>query len=98
VSEQRSFTRRPRSVEEFIQEANDRPMSAKPRDGGAMPWEQAREDVTKPYQLRLPEKHYLMLKYIADKSPYSMHSFCLETLLNAIENKALEISKSNHIQ
>jgi hypothetical protein len=44
----------------------------------------------------LPEKHYLMLKYIADKTPYSMHAFCLDTLLKAIENKALEISKSNH--
>jgi hypothetical protein len=66
-----------------------------PVDDGPPPWEQARADVIKPYQLRLPEKHYLMLKYIADKTPYSMHSFCLETLLKAVENKALEISKSN---
>ena len=96
MSEQRSFIRRPRSVEEFIQEANA-PMPANPGDAGPAPWEQAREDVTKPYQLRLPEKHYLMLKYIANESPYSMHSFCLETLLKAIENKACEIFKSNQI-
>jgi hypothetical protein len=95
MSEQRSFTRRPRNVEEFIQEANA-PVPVNPTDEGPPPWEQAREDVTKPYQLRLPEKHYLMLKYIADKTPYSMHAFCLDTLLKAIENKALEISKSSH--
>jgi hypothetical protein len=95
VSEQRPFTRRPRSAEEFIREA-ETPEPVAPVDIGPPPWEQARKDVTKPYQLRLPERHYLMLKYIADKTPYSMHSFCLETLLKAIENKALEISKSNH--
>jgi hypothetical protein len=95
VSEQHPFIRRPRSAEEFIREA-ETPSPVAQVDTGPPPWEQARSDVIKPYQLRLPEKHYLMLKYIADKTPYSMHSFCLETLLKAIENKALEISKSNH--
>jgi hypothetical protein len=95
VSEHHSFSRRPRNVEEFIQEANV-PVPVRPADAEPLPWAQAREDVTKPYQLRLPEKHYLMLKYIADKTPYSMHAFCLDTLLKAIETKALEISRANH--
>ena len=94
MSEQHPFTRRPRSAEQFIQEA-ETPVPVAPLDEGPPPWEQARDDVIKPYQLRLPDKHYLMLKYIADKTPYSMHSFCLDTLLKAIENKALDISKSN---
>ena len=95
MSEQRPFTRRPRTADEFIQEA-ETSVPVAPRDEAPLPWARAREDVTKPYQLRLPEKHYLMLKYIADKTPYSMHAFCLEVLLDAIENKALDIGKSNH--
>lgn len=95
MSEQRPFTRRPRTVEEFVREA-ETPVPVVPVDHGPPPWEQARGDVLKPYQLRLPEKHYLMLKYIADKTPYSMHSFCLDILLKEIENKALGILKSNH--
>ena len=94
MSEPHSFSRRPRNVEAFIQGANV-PVPVNAADEGPPPWEQAREDVTKPYQLRLPEKHYLMLKYIADKTPYSMHSFCLDTLLKAIETKALEISSTD---
>lgn len=94
MSEPHSFSRRPRNVEAFIQGANV-PVPVNAADEGPLPWEQAREDVTKPYQLRLPEKHYLMLKYIADKTPYSMHSFCLDTLLKAIEAKALEISSTH---
>jgi hypothetical protein len=95
VSEQRPFTRRPRSADEFIQEA-EMTGPAAGGDDGPLPWGRARADVTKPYQLRLPEKHDLMLKYIADHTPYSMHAFCLEVLLDAIENKALDIFKSNH--
>lgn len=95
MSEQHPFTRRPRTVEDFVREA-ETPVPVAPVDHGPPPWEQGRGDVTKPYQLRLPEKHYLMLKYIADNTPYSMHSFCLDTLLKAIENKALEVLKANH--
>ena len=95
MSEPHPFTRRPRTVEDFVREA-ETPVPVTPVVHGPPPWEQARGDVTKPYQLRLPEKHYLMLKYIADNTPYSMHAFCLDTLLKTIENKALEILKSNH--
>ena len=94
MSEHQPFTRRPRTAEEFIQNA-DTHLSVTPVDAEPPPWTNARADVTKPYQLRLPEKHYLMLKYIAGRTPYSMHAFCLDVLLKAIENKALDILKSN---
>lgn len=96
MSEQRPFTRRPQTIQEFIEDA-ETPVPARQTDHGPLPWEGAREDVTKPYQLRLPEKHYQMLKYIAKNTPYSMHAFCLEKLLNAIENKALEIARENKL-
>ena len=95
MSEPRSFRRRPRTADEFIQAA-ETAASAPSEDGGPLPWDRARADVTKPYQLRLPEKHYLMLKYIAEHTPYSMHAFCLSALLEAIETKAFDVFKSNH--
>lgn len=41
------------------------------------PWEEpgVREDVTKVYNLRLPEPYLLKLKYIAEHTPDSMHKF-----------------------
>jgi hypothetical protein len=51
VSEQHPFIRRPRSAEEFIREA-ETPSPVAQVDTGPPPWEQARSDVIKPYQLR----------------------------------------------
>ena len=53
------------------------------------PWEAqgVREDVTKVYNLRLPEPYLLKLKYIAEHTPYSMHKFCLNVLQDAIDAK-----------
>ena len=94
MSEPRSFRRRPRTADEFIQAA-ETPESAPPEASGPLPWDAARSDVTKLYQLRLPEQHYLMLKYITARTPYSMHAFCLSALLEAIEAKAFDVLKSN---
>ena len=46
-----------------------------------------RDDVLKVYNLRLPEPYLLKLKYIAEHTPGSMHQFCIDTLLPAIDKK-----------
>ncbi len=59
------------------------------------PWEEAgvRDDVTKVYNLRLPEAYLLKLKYIAEHTPDSMQKFCLNVLQSAIDNKIDELTK-----
>jgi hypothetical protein len=59
------------------------------------PWEEAsiREDVTKVYNLRLPEPYLLKLKYIAEHTPDSMQKFCLNVLEEAIDAKIDELTK-----
>lgn len=59
------------------------------------PWEEAgvRDDVTKVYNVRLPEPYLLKLKYIAEHTPGSMHKFCLDNLLTAIDAKIEELTK-----
>ncbi|MGZ0080546.1 hypothetical protein [Methylomonas sp. YC3] len=61
----------------------------------AYPWEEAgvRDDVTKVYNVRLPEPYLLKLKYIAEHTPGSMHKFCLDHLLTAIDDKIDELTK-----
>ena len=61
----------------------------------AYPWEEAgvRDDVTKVYNLRLPEAYLLKLKYIAEHTPDSMQKFCLNVLLDAIDKKIDQLSK-----
>ena len=58
------------------------------------PWQAAavRHDVTKLYNLRLPEAYLLKLRYIADHTPHSMQRFCLDTLLPAIDAKIAEVT------
>lgn len=59
------------------------------------PWEEpgVREDVTKVYNLRLPEPYLLKLKYIADNTPDSMQKFCLNVLQEAIDAKIDKLTK-----
>jgi hypothetical protein len=61
----------------------------------AYPWEEAgvRDDVTKVYNLRLPEAYLLKLKYIAEHTPDSMQKFCLNVLQGAIDTKIDELTK-----
>ncbi len=58
------------------------------------PWEEPhiREDVKKNLPIRLPEPLYLKLKYIADKTPYSMNSFILERLTEEIEEEITRLT------
>ena len=58
------------------------------------PWEApgVREDVTKVYNLRLPEPYLLKLKHIAEHTPDSMQQFCLSVLLPAIDARIAELT------
>ena len=58
------------------------------------PWEdpQVRDDVLKVYNLRLPEPYLLKLKHIAAHTPDSMHQFCIDVLLPAIDKKVKELA------
>jgi len=57
------------------------------------PWTSARPDVQKTFNVRLPEPHLLMLRYIAEHTPDSMQTFCQKLLLPAIEAKIAELTQ-----
>jgi len=59
----------------------------------AWPWESARPDVQKTFNVRLPEPHLLMLRYIAEHTPDSMQMFCQKLLLPAIAAKIAELTQ-----
>jgi hypothetical protein len=51
-----------------------------------------RGDITKVYNLRLPEPYLFKLKFIAEQTPDSMQKFCLDVLLPAIDAKIEELT------
>ena len=57
------------------------------------PWEEPhnREDVKKNLPLRIPEPLYMKLKFIAERTPYSMNSFILEKLTEEIEEEVARL-------
>jgi hypothetical protein len=59
------------------------------------PWQEpgVRDDVTKPFNLRLPEPYLLKLRYIGEHTPHSMQQFCLSILQDAIDSKIKELTK-----
>lgn len=65
------------------------PAAPEPTTPPAYPWDApgVRMDVAKVFNLRLPEPYLLKLKYIAEHTPKSMQSFCLDALLPAIDIK-----------
>jgi hypothetical protein len=69
--------------------------TAAPQPKAVYPWEAEgiRDDVTKVYNLRLPEPYLLKLKYIAEHIPDSMQKFCLNVLQEAIDAKIDELTK-----
>ena len=62
-----------------------------PASATLYPWDSARQDVLKQYQLRLPEPYLEKLRYIGQHTPFSMQQFCLEVLLPAIDAKIAEL-------
>jgi len=59
------------------------------------PWESenVREDVKKPYNLRLSEPYLLKLKFISEHTPGSMQKFCMSVIEKEIDNKIKELTK-----
>ena len=83
-------------IDAFISGAGDRTAkSTLLKKSAVYPWEVpgVRGDVTKVYNLRLPEPYLLKLKYIAENTPDSMHKFCLNVLQVAIDAKIEELTK-----
>lgn len=85
------------NMEDFISGAGtgEKKTSA-PADSSARtyPWKApgVRDDVTKIYNLRLPEPYLLKLKYISDHTPNSMQRFCIDVILPAIDAKIQELT------
>ena len=83
-------------VDAFISGAEEKgkPKTTKKRKV-AYPWEAAgvRDDVTKLYNLRLPEPYLLKLKYIAEHTPDSMQKFCLNVIEKEIDKEIKELTK-----
>jgi len=93
-----AFSRKPvvkPDVDAFIEGAEDRTGSivAGLRPSEEMPWQAPgiRDDISKLYNLRLPEPYLLKLRFIAEQTPYSMQKFCLDVLLPAIDEKIDEL-------
>lgn len=65
-----------------------------PNSEGDYPWndEKVRADVTRTFNVRLSEPDYLKLKYIADNTPESMHTFCLNALIPEIEKQIKKLT------
>ena len=83
-------------IDAFIAGANERTVEAAlAKQDNTFPWEEqgVREDVTKVYNLRLPEPYLLKLKYIAEHTPDSMQKFCLDVLQDAIDSKIEALTK-----
>lgn len=82
-------------IDAFISGAEEKTAnSAAVEKAESYPWTEpgVREDVTKVYNLRLPEPYLLKLKYIAENTPDSMHKFCLNVLQEAIDAKIAELT------
>jgi hypothetical protein len=90
----KALQHRPGSLDTFVAGAGvPAPAPAAASPPPAWPWETARPDVQKTFNLRLPEPHLLMLRYIAEHTPDSMQTFCQKLLLPAIEAKIAELTQ-----
>ena len=78
----------PSAAEAFIAGAESHTVSTA---AIAFPWDTARQDMLKQYQLRLPEPYLEKLRYIGHHTPLSMQQFCLEVLMPAIDAKIAEL-------
>ena len=58
------------------------------------PWEDrsVRGDVRRGVSLRLPEPHFLKLRYIAENTPMSAHRFVETVLLPAIDREVARLT------
>lgn len=75
------------TIEKFITGA-----TAVSKQGG-YPWEGVDDRIPHTFNLRLTESEYLKLKYIAENTPYSIHSFIMETLRPAIDQEIARLTQ-----
>ena len=95
----KALQHRPESLDAFVAGAGvpaAEPLAPAPAAANpppAWPWETARPDVQKTFNVRLPEPHLAMLRYIAEHTPDSMQMFCQKLLLPAIEAKIAALTQ-----
>ena len=84
-------TRKDRDLEKFAAGAGKK--GAKEEE--VYPWEEphVREDVKKTLPLRIDEPLYLKLKFIAERTPYSMNSFILDRVIDEIEEEIARLTE-----
>ena len=89
-------TRRPRLDPDSFIAAAEAPPPGEDREGG-LPWEQpgVRADVTKPFNLRLPEPVKLKLDYIRERTRVSVHEFVMSALVPAVEAELDRLRRRN---
>jgi hypothetical protein len=99
MSRGRLRSRPPRSgsVEDFISGADTgekKFFKASDLNTKTYPWQVpgVRDDISKVYNLRLPEPYLLKLKYISEHTPDSMQKFCIDVILPAIDAKIQELT------
>ena len=84
-------------LDAFLSGADEKtePKKATPKRKSTYPWESAgvREDVKKPFNLRMPEPYLLKLKFISENTPGSMQKFCMDVLEKEIDKKIKELTK-----
>lgn len=49
------------------------------------PWEEARDDVYKMFNLRLPEEYAIKLEYVAMKTKRSKHAICMNVVKKEVD-------------
>lgn len=56
------------------------------------PWEEARDDVFKTFNLRLPEAYAVKLDYLSMKIKSSKHSICMNIIKKEIDRLLAEVT------
>lgn len=56
------------------------------------PWEEARDDVFKTFNLRLPEEYSVKLEYLSMKIKSSKHSICMNIIKKEIDRLLAEVT------
>jgi hypothetical protein len=56
------------------------------------PWEEARDDVFKTFNLRLPEEYSVKLDYLSMKIKSSKHSICMNIIKKEIDRQLAEVT------
>jgi hypothetical protein len=92
-------TRRPRLDPDSFIAAADVPLPGEGREE-IPPWERpgVRDDVTKPFNLRLPEPLKLKLDHIRGRTRVSVHEFIMAALVPAVEAEIERLHRENSHQ